>query len=146
MFSKEDLTTYSSARMNLVAPSKTSFFIRDILGAGSNPAAVGQNSLFDIATTTAAGGAADAAAAGIAALVALRSAGASSWTSSAGAGVEPQAEPQAPACCGGFLLGCVTVPCLGCATSSWNAGREPRALKRSSEGAVHNKTSFAVIK
>ncbi|XP_050035425.1 uncharacterized protein [Dermacentor andersoni] len=126
MFSKEDLM-YASPRMNLMAPSKTSFLIRDILGAGSNSTTTTHNSLFDCTTSTAAGGtdaASAATAAGIAALVALRGAAAGpSWTSITRT-AEPQVE-QPPSCCGGFLLGCVTVPCLSCATSSWNAAGYP---------------------
>ncbi|KAH6930464.1 hypothetical protein HPB50_013985 [Hyalomma asiaticum] len=122
MFSKEDLM-YASPRMNLMAPSKTSFLIRDILGSNCTTTTAARSSLFDCATSTTAGGtdaAAAATAAGIAALVALRGAAAGpSWTSAAGP-TEPQAETP-PACCGGFLLGCVTVPCLTCTTSSWNA-------------------------
>ncbi|KAL1423120.1 hypothetical protein MTO96_021500 [Rhipicephalus appendiculatus] len=127
MFSKEDLM-YASPRMNLMTPSKTSFLIRDILGSNSTPTTTTtHSSLFDCTTSTTAGGTdatAAATAAGIAALVALRGAAAGpSWTSSAGP-AEPQTEPP-PGCCGGFLLGCVTVPCLSCATSPWNAAGYP---------------------
>ncbi|KAH7952291.1 homeobox protein BarH-like 2 [Rhipicephalus sanguineus] len=124
MFSKEDLM-YASPRMNMMAPSKTSFLIRDILG--SNTTTTTTSSLFDCATSGTAGGtdaAAAATAAGIAALVALRGAAAGpGWTSAVGP-AEPQTEPP-PGCCGGFLLGCVTVPCLSCATSPWNAAGYP---------------------
>ncbi|KAK8765026.1 hypothetical protein V5799_032365 [Amblyomma americanum] len=126
MFSKEELVYATSPRVNPMASSKTSFLIRDILGASSTSAATTHNALFDGATSSAGAASTDpataaATAAGIAALVALRGA-APGWTSTVGS-TEPQAEP--PACCGGFLLGCVTVPCLGCATSSWNAAGYP---------------------
>lgn len=108
MFSKEDLL-YASPRMNLVS-SKTSFLIRDILGGSPQPAGETFYESQEESVDPGAG------------LAALRS----PWSSSG--------TPQ-EACCGGLLLGCVTVPCIGCA-ASWNAGEffQPWLVKKKVAG------------